>query len=55
MVLLPNPQLSGSLSLPSMQVLDDSESAGRAQFVKSALICSLAPLLALEHNWLSER
>lgn len=54
-MLLPNPQLFGSLSLPSMQALDDSESAGRAQFVKSALICSLAPLLALEHKSLSER
>lgn len=54
MVLLPYPQLSGSLSLPSMQILDDSESAGNAQFVKSALICSLASLLALEHSWLSE-
>lgn len=38
MVLFPNPQLSGSLSIPSMQAPDDKESAGNAQFVKSALI-----------------
>lgn len=53
-VLLPNPQLSGSFSMPSMQLSEDSESAGSAQFVKSALICVVAPLLGFEHNWLSD-
>lgn len=54
MVLLPYPQLSGSFWMPSMQLSEDSESAGRAQFVKSALICVVAPLLGFEHNWLSD-
>jgi hypothetical protein len=46
MVLLPNPQLSGSLSAPAMQV-PLKEFAGKAQFVKSALICVSALLLGL--------
>jgi len=44
MVLLPNPQFSGSLSAPSIQV-PLKELAGRAQLVKSALICVSALLL----------
>lgn len=52
-VLLAKPQLSGSLSIPSMQV-PDSAFAGNAQFVKSALIKAVAPLLGFEHSELSE-
>jgi hypothetical protein len=49
MVLLPNPQLSGSFAAPSMQV-PDNELAGKAQLVKSALICESALLLGLEQR-----
>lgn len=52
-VLLAKPQLSGSLSIPSIQV-PVSEFAGSAQLVKSALIRDAAPLLGFEHSELSE-
>jgi len=48
-VLFPNPQLSGSLVDPSMQLFD-KEVAGNAQLVKSALICESALLPGLVHN-----
>lgn len=50
MVLFPNPQLSGSLAAPSMQ-LPVNEFAGNAQFVKSALICESALLPGFEHRF----
>lgn len=49
MVLLPNPQLSGSFVAPSMQV-PVSDSAGSAQFVKSALIWESALLFGFVHS-----
>lgn len=52
MVLLPNPQLSGSFWEPSTQD-PVNESAGNAQFVKSARIWSLASLPGSEQRALS--
>ena len=52
MVLLPYPQLSGSLVAPSMQ-LPVNEFAGNAQLVKSALICESALLPGFEQSELS--
>lgn len=48
-MLLPKPQLSGSFVAPSMQE-PVSDSAGSAQFVKSALIWESALLPGLVHN-----
>lgn len=49
-MLLPYPQLSDSLSMPSMHVPVDRELAGKAQFVKSALICDAVFALGSEHS-----
>lgn len=54
MVLLPNPQLFGSLSIAAMQLFGDSAPAGNAQSVKSALISAVDSLLGFEHKELSE-
>jgi hypothetical protein len=48
-VLFPKPQLLASLAEPSIQV-PESDSAGSAQFVKSALICVAAFELGLEQR-----
>lgn len=45
--LLEKPQSLGSFVVASMQ-LDSNEFAGRAQFVKSALICDDCPVLSME-------
>jgi hypothetical protein len=53
MVLFPKPQLSGSLSLPSIHELPSKELAGSAQLVKSALIWGITFSFGLAQRFVS--
>lgn len=53
-VLLPYPQLSGSLELPVMHWELERELAGKAQLVKSARICVVVSSLGFAHKSESE-